>query len=338
MPVLCGPATSCANSLAGALYNVVWGGRSPVLSEPLLRGLTWASTGGSAGDVTSTNEYIGQQPVQVPAFKAPVMADVIRSAISQSGEVGAPYGSGLRTTWWVRGVGPVKVILEHAGGAGAPVTTVTLNSTTLTPQPPPPDVNYFPMTQGATATYRWTNSRHLPQPEIEKVKTALVSNRSEDLSVQSVSGPIRVVGLYGYSTTLSGVTSTFSSARATMLVTFPKLGDHRHFFTPLDLMDFGFNPVIPAYPSAHASWTGRRGTRDYAIYGVTGTTTVLGVQTVHVPAGTFHALAVKSVLRQRGHRFGSGVRVAWFARGRGLVRLRFRHADGSVSLVELMRH
>jgi hypothetical protein len=64
---------------------------------------------------------------------------------------------------------------------------------------------------------------------------------------------------------------------------------------------------------------------------------VLGLQTVHVPAGTFRALAVRSVLSQRGHRFGSGVRTTWFAPGRGLVRLRFRHADGSVSEVELLR-
>lgn len=338
MPVLCASGDTCANSLAGALYNVVWGGRSPVLSEPLLKGLTWTSTGGSDGDVTSANEYVGQQAVQVPAFKGPVLADVVRSAISQTGELGAPYGSGTRTTWWVRGVGPVKTILEHAGGAGAPVTTVTLNSTNLTPQAPPPDVNYFPMTQGATATYRWTNKRHLPQPEIEKVKTELVSNRSEDVSVKSVSGPIRVEGIYGYSVTLSGVTSTSSEARANLLVRLPRLGHNRHFFTPLDLMNFGFNPVLPAYPARGATWSGGAGGRDFSIYGVTGKTSILGVQKVHVPAGAFHALAVKTVMRQRGHRWGSGVRVAWFAPGRGLVKLRFKHADGSVSLVQLIRH
>jgi hypothetical protein len=298
--------------------------------------LTWASTGGSAGDVTSVNQYIGQQLVQVPAFKAPVLADVIRSAITQTGEVGAPYGSGLRTTWWVRGVGPVKVIFEHSGAA-APVTTVTLNATTLTPETALPDVNYFPMKLGATARYRWTNRRHLPQPEVETVKTELVSNRSEDVSVKSVSGPIRVAGVYGYTTSLTGVTSTFSDARATMLVRFPRLGHHRHFFTPLDLMDFGFNPLMPAYPVAGASWSGQRGTRDFSIYGVIGKSTVLGVRTVRVPAGRFRALAVKTVLTQRGHRFGSGVRISWFAPGRGLVRLRFKHADGSVSLVQLIR-
>jgi hypothetical protein len=64
---------------------------------------------------------------------------------------------------------------------------------------------------------------------------------------------------------------------------------------------------------------------------------VLGVQTVRVPAGTFRALAVRSVLTQRGHPFGSGVRTMWFAPGHGLVKLLFRHRDGSTSLVQLIR-
>ena len=45
---------------------------------------------------------------------------------------------------------------------------------------------------------------------------------------------------------------------------------------------------------------------DRLVFGVTGNTTVIGVQTVRVPAGTFRALAVRSVLTQPGHRFGSG--------------------------------
>ena len=60
-------------------------------------------------------------------------------------------------------------------------------------------------------------------------------------------------------------------------------------------MDFGFNPVFAAVPAGGR----RRGPptasgRDFEVYGVTGTTKVLGVQTVTVPAGTFQALAVQT--------------------------------------------
>ena len=54
-------------------------------------------------------------------------------------------------------------------------------------------------------------------------------------------------------------------------------------------------------------------------------------------AGTYKALVVSSTLKQAGFPFGSGTRTMWFAPGKGLVKLVFRHADGSVSLVELLK-
>jgi hypothetical protein len=58
---------------------------------------------------------------------------------------------------------------------------------------------------------------------------------------------------------------------------------------------------------------------------------------VRVPAGTFQTLEIKTVLSQRGHKFGSGVRYSWFATNRGLVKLVFDHDDHSVSTVVLMK-
>jgi hypothetical protein len=125
---------------------------------------------------------------------------------------------------------------------------------------------------------------------------------------------------------------------------FPPLGptsvpvdQRRHFVTPFDLMIYGFNPILPAYGTALASWAAIVPSRDYSIFGVTGTTTIVGTQKVKVPAGTFQALAVRSTLSQAGFPYGSGTRTSWFAPGKGLVKLVFRHADGSVSTVELLR-
>ena len=56
-------------------------------------------------------------------------------------------------------------------------------------------------------------------------------------------------------------------------------------------------------------------------------------QRVVTPAGTFTALVVTSSLEQAGFPFGSGTRTCWFAPGVGLVKLVFRHGDGSVSTV-----
>ncbi|HET8976730.1 MAG TPA: hypothetical protein VFN87_01140 [Solirubrobacteraceae bacterium] len=334
MPILCSTAT-CPNSLASAFYDVIWGSRSPVLSEPLLQETAWTATGGAANDVSSSSQYVGQQLVKVPAFPTGVEASVVRTQIVQVGALGDPYGSGLRTTWWVRGVGPVRVVIDHEGNPG-PVTEADLMSTNLTPAQVLPDQNYFPLKVGLAGKYRWTNSRYMRKPEVERVNVSAAVNGSAKLIVKSVSGPMRVAGQYGFTTRLDGVTNIWGSSSAASLVKWPTLGHRRHFFTPLDLMTYGFNPLIPAYPVAGNRW--RSGNPvDFHIYGVSGHTRIVGVRRVHVPAGTFSALELTSTLTQKGSRFGSGSRTMWLAPGRGLVKLVFRHRDRSVDVVQLVR-
>jgi hypothetical protein len=318
------------------LFNVIWGSRAPVLSEPLLRGVEWNSTGGAANDVTSTSQYLGPALVKVPAFPGGIVAAMVRSQISQAGALGDPYGSGVRTTWWVYGVGPVRVEFQHAGGSTAPVTNVYLLSTNQKPVPAPPDQDYFPLTLGMKATYRWTNTKLLHKPEVERMSVDAVANRSARVTFRSVSGPIRAVGQYGFTVRLDGVTNIYGSASAASVVRFPRLGHGRHFFTPFDLMTYGFNPLLPAYGVTGSRWTSGN-ERDLEVFGVTGSTTIVGVRRVHVPAGTFQALEVRSFLRQKGYAFGSGVRTMWFAPGRGLVKLVFKHRFGGTSEVVLIR-
>ena len=59
---------------------------------------------------------------------------------------------------------------------------------------------------------------------------------------------------------------------------------------------------------------------------------------VKVPSGSYkNAMVVESTLSQKGFSFGSGRRDSWFVPGKGLVKLVFRHRDGSVSTVERLR-
>lgn len=335
MPILC-PTTNCANSLASTFFNVIWGNRSPVLSEPLLRGTSWNSTGGAQDDVASTSQYLGLQLVKVPAFPNGVTAAVVQTTITQAGALGDPYGSGIRTTWWVYGVGPVKVTFDHEGGSSAPVTSAELLATSLKPLVNRPDQNYFPLSIGVKGTYKWTNNKHLKKPEIETMSVDAAQNRTARVDVKSVSGPIKAVGQYVFSAGLDGVTNISAATSAASLAKFPKLGHNRHFFTPMDLMLYGFNPVLPAYPIAGSKWHSGN-VASFHVYGVTGSTTIVGIRRVHVPAGTFEALELRSVLTQKGHRFGSGVRTMWLAPGHGLVKLIFKHRDGSTSVVQLIK-
>jgi hypothetical protein len=156
------------------------------------------------------------------------------------------------------------------------------------------------------------------------------------VTVRSVSGPIRALGEYLLSLRLDGLRTTLARTSAATLLHFPRLGHGRHFFNPLDMMIYGFNPILPAYGNTGSSWQSGSA-YDFKQWGVTGKTVVLGVRRVRVPAGTFQALELRSTLRQPGHAFGSGVRLMWFAPGRGLVKLVFYHRDRSTSVVQLIK-
>jgi hypothetical protein len=192
--------------------------------------------------------------------------------------------------------------------------------------------------------YRWTNSKHLRKPSVQEFVVAETANQSARVDVKHVSGPIRVAGSYGFAVRTDGVTNIWGATRAASLAKFPALGPRflpanrrRHFFTPYDLMIFGMNPILTAYPQQGENWTAKNPSRDFSVFGVTGSTAIAGVQRVKVPAGTFNALVVRSTLNQAGYRFGSGTRTSYFAAGKGLVKLVFRHKDGSVSTVSLLK-
>ncbi|HET9104537.1 MAG TPA: hypothetical protein VFN55_14370 [Solirubrobacteraceae bacterium] len=335
-PPLCPSSTAsgaCANSLGSVMYNVIWGTRTPTLTEPLVQGTSWNATGGGDGSVTSTNTYLGQQTITEPAYPHGITAWVVRSQIALAGTPGDDYGSGTRTIWWVPGVGPVRLVFDHVDGS---VTQADLWATNLTPDPPRSDVNYFPLRSGLSATYRWTNPRYLKRPEIERLSIPAAVSQSARVSVKSVSGPMRAAGDYVFSLRLDGLRNTYASNAAVSLAKWPKLGSGRRFFTPVDLMIYGFNPVLGPYAIPGQTWFSGNA-RDRSVYGVTGATKVIGLRWVTVPAGRFYALEVQSVLSQKGHPFGSGLRTMWFAPNRGLVKLVFHHRDGSTSTVVMLR-
>lgn len=340
-PILCPSPSNCANSLAGTHYLVIWGNRSPVVQEPLVRGARWSSLGGANNDVSSQSRYLGVERVAVPAFPRGVLAAKIETELAQAGALGDPFGSGIRTVWWARGVGPVKVHFRHTGGQ---TSIAELTQTGLTPKAPPSDTNYFPLDRGDVQRYRWRNSKHLRTPSRQEIVVRDVVNGTARLDVRNLSGPISVRGSYLLSSRLSGLTALQGQTRSATRARIPGLGPRRlsrsrrrRFRTPLDLLTFGFNPVMTAHPKRGDTWRSSKSSRDYRVYGVTGRTRVIGTKVLRTPVGKVRALGVTSTLKQPGFPFGSGRRTAWFAPGKGLVKLVFRHKDGSTSVIDRLR-
>jgi hypothetical protein len=337
-PILCASTSSCGNSLASTAYLLIWGGRSPLLQEPLLPGSSWSSTGGQNNDVASQNTFADLERVVVPAFPAGVLAAKITSDITQAGAIGDPYGSGMRTVWWVYGVGPVKIVFQHSGGA---ISQAQLYGTSLLPQPIPAGGDYLPFHQGQVMRFSYRNNRYMPHPSQQTFTVGLVVNDSARVDVQARTGPIQVAGSYVFSWGLAGTTNLSVDTSAATNVHFPPLGPgnvpsakRRRFFTPFDLMTFGFNPVLPTYPYKGQTWKSSKAGLDHSVFGVTGNSRVVGFERIGTPAGRFRTVHVRSKLVQHGFKFGSGVRDEWFAPGVGLVKLVVHHADGSVSSVE----
>jgi len=338
-PILCPSPVECGNSLAGALHLLIWGTRSPVLAEPLLRGTRWGSQGGAESDVASENRYVGRERVTVPAFPGGIEAAKVESRITQAGALGDPFGSGLRTAWWVRGVGPVKIELHHAGGE---VSRAELQGTNLAPLALPSDASLLPFSRGDRSTYRWRNTRHMKKWSVQQVDVAQVANSTAQVNVKHLSGPIAVAGSYLFSTRLSGISLISGATRAATRAKFPLLGprgaadaDRLRFYTPFDFMVFGYNPILPVPAAKGVIWRSSREGRDWRLFGVTGVSRVVDTdRRVRTPAGLFRTTVVRSRLTQHGYRFGSGRRTSWFAAGRGLVKLVFRHRDGSRSIVQ----
>jgi hypothetical protein len=340
-PILCATASGCGNSVAGVHFMLIWGTRSPVLIEPLLAGAEWNSAGGANNDVSSSNRYLGLERVVVPAFPEGVIAAKVQSDVTQAGAIGDPYGSGVRTTWWVRGVGPVKIGFRHAGGA---VQEADLLSTSLIPKAPPPDTNWLPLKLGQKMVFSWRNNKYMPKASKQRFTVGQVVNNTARVDVKNISGPISVSGSYVLSTRLDGITSLQTFTKSATRSKFPALGPRtaprskrRHLLTPFDFMEYGFNPVLMVYPRRGDLWLGTKTGPDYRAYGVTGQTKVLGISRIRTKIGSFKALVVQSKFTQKGFAYGSGTRTEWFAPGKGLVKLVFHHRDGSTSTVDRLR-
>ena len=131
-PVLCASLGSCGNSLASTYYNVIWGARAPVLRRAAPARAELECDGRRAERCHELERLCRHRVDHRAGVPNASTGCKDSSQITQAGALGDPYGSGVRTTWWVYGVGPVKVVFQHSGGSGAPVTAAELQSTNQT--------------------------------------------------------------------------------------------------------------------------------------------------------------------------------------------------------------
>ena len=150
--------------------------------------------------------------ISVPAFPAPVKAAKIESVITQAGALGDPFGSGLRTVWWVYGVGPVKVLFQHTSGEAS---FAQLQSTNLAPLPLPSDANLLPLALGAESQLPLAQLQAheaLVRAAARRSRRRRTTRRGSTCSTPT--GPIDVNASYVFSNRLGGLTNITTVAAA----------------------------------------------------------------------------------------------------------------------------
>ena len=184
--------------------------------------------------------------------------------ITQAGALGDPYGSGVRTVWWVYGVGPVKIVFQHAGGERADHDVGARRARTRRRKPPPPDDALLPARQGREADVPLDEHEAHEEAVGAGVRRRTRSRTAPRASrVKHVSGPIRVAGRVRLHAACrrrhellgddASPRRSPASRRSGRRAAEGRSGATSS--TPFDLMLYGFNPIIPAYPTPGATWS-----------------------------------------------------------------------------------
>ena len=157
-PILCASAIALRQQPRGLAvpddlgHALAGAGRAAGQGHDLERRSAAPTTTSTAG-----NRYLGHERVNVPAFPAASTRRRSQSVVTQAGALGDPFGSGVRTVWWVYGVGPVQDRLPAHGRRD--VASRSCRRTTLAPLPLPSDANLLPLTLGDVSRFRWRNDK-----------------------------------------------------------------------------------------------------------------------------------------------------------------------------------
>ena len=241
--------------------------------------------------------------------------------------------NGTRYLWLSPGLGVVKLRYEHSNGV---ITEAEL----IDGHVPVKDDSYFPVNLGASWTYKWKNSFE-NKTLIEKLRIIKNENnengRAFNAIVTTTDGKeigdgnfyfyqndpllkIRGAGLsYAGRESPKGPTSIFSDNIENLW------------------------PELFRYPlTVGKTW------REEGLWNSQVQTTIAGYESVEIPLGTF-----KDCLKHQSHFTGAtadsdatadtlerialinGTRYLWFAKGVGLVKMRYEHSNGVITQAEL---
>ena len=307
---------------------------------PLVVGKAWEDNWNSVNKTTL--EGYEEVNIALGTFPACLKHKTVLTRAHRGSELEKALVNGTRYLWFTKGVGLVKVRYEHANGI---VTEAELVDYKISGE----SEAYFPLNIGSTWTYKWKND-YDNEVFIETAHIDINPNTSEkfkgdlQLAVKIASESGEALGERNFYIAKTGASLGLrqSGSRSHIKSTKP-LPYPTSIFSD-NISDFW--PNLFQYPLKIGKTWEQEGMYDSQVK-----TTLEGYETMEINLGTFRdCLKHKTLLtgattdsdatedtRQRVAMI-NGIRYLWFAKGVGIVKMRYEHSNGVVTEAELTKY
>ena len=301
---------------------------------PLVIGKTWENKW-NATDKTTLEGY-EKVEIALQTFPACLKHKTVLTGAHIGSELEKALVDGTRYLWFAKGVGLVKVRYEHSNGI---VTEAELVDYKIAGE----SQAYFPLNIGSTWTYQWKND-YYNEVFIETAHIGINYDTREQfkgglhLAVKVASENGEALGERNFYIKKTDVFLGVRQASSR-----PRIKSTKPLLYPTSIFSDNINtswPELFRFPlTVGKTWTEEGWSNSYL------QTTIEDYESVACTAGVFQrCLKHKTVFTgaeadtELKSSLINGTRYLWFAKGVGLVKMRYEHANGVITEAELIAY
>ena len=316
------------------LFTNVADYKAKIFQYPLTVGKTWEDTWNST-DKTTLEGY-EKVEIALGTFPACLKHKTVLTGAHIGRELENALVDGTRYLWFAKGVGLVKVRYEHSNGI---VTEAELVDYKIAGE----SQAYFPLNIGSTWTYQWKND-YYNEVFIETAHIGINHDTREQfkgglqLAVKVASENGEALGERNFY-----ITKTDAFLEVKQASSRPRIKSTKPLLYPTSIFSDNIStswPELFRFPlTVGKTWTEEGWSNSYLH------TTIEDYESVKCAAGDFQkCLKHKTVFTgaeadtELKSSLINGTRYLWFAKGVGLVKMRYEHANGVITEAELIAY
>ena len=314
--------------------NVATEYEGKIFRYPLTVGKTWEDTWNST-DKTTLEGY-EKVEIALGTFPTCLKHKTVLTGAHIGSELEKALVNGTRYLWFAKGIGIVKVRYEHSNGI---VTEAELINYKISGE----SEAYFPLNIDSTWTYQWKND-YYNEVFIETAHIGINHDTSEQfkgsfhLAVKVASESGEALGERNFY-----IAKTAASLELRAASSRPRIKSTKPILYPTSIFSDNIStswPELFRFPlTVGKTWTEEGWSNSYL------QTIIEDYEPVKCPAGDFQkCLKHKTIFigaeadTELKSSLINGTRYLWFAKGVGLVKMRYEHANGVITEAELIEY